>query len=128
MIFESLNVETKEVDLSLISSLGMVRFNRDGVYKVIWNLAGQLFLPDDSFGWSFGLILDGTIIPGSVFGEHSSQFSQKVGGAVMIRVKEGQCLSLINTSSKTVNVISENKNTKLPLASATLCISCIEPL
>lgn len=123
---EGINVQTEDTDCCITDLNGFVSFTKPGFYKICWSVEGRSHLPTADL-WSFGLILDNAIVPGSVHGNfRSDASSQKVGGGVIFFIETGQILSLINTSSNIVNLIAQDENSAEPLCPATLSISLVK--
>lgn len=125
---EEINVQTEDFDCCTTDLNGFVSFTKSGFYKICWHVEGRCSQNLSGPGiWSFGLILDNAIIPGSLHGNfRSDDSSQKIGGGVIFFIEAGQILSLRNTSSNIVNLIAEHENSAEPLCPATLSISLVK--
>jgi Collagen triple helix repeat (20 copies) len=130
VLFSNNNAVSSDFDISSISSTGEIRFLRTGVYSIEYTVEG--LLNDFDFPvpiWTFGLFLNNGLIPGSVFGSFSLSpdiILTHTGGGVIISVNAGDLLTLKNTSTLPVSIVSSPLGSLFPTASASINIHQVQ--
>lgn len=130
---ESVSSNSGDFDASLASASGVVRVLVHGFYLLNWTVDGHLTAPFPTPipGWSFGIYLNGALIPGSLSGSYSvsaDQLSVNNSGSVIVELKVGDLIKLVNTSSNSVDIVSVLSGSLFPAASATLNLSLVQLL
>ena len=124
---------TSDFDLSLIGSSGDIKFLKSAIYHIAWQLQGSIVppVPVPVPSWSFGLWLNGVLVPGSIY----SGFTQAPAddachstGDVSIQVMAGQLLRLRNTSVSAVNLNPAVNGSVFPITIASINIECLRSL
>lgn len=105
-LFDHANNVSPLIDFSSANADGEIVVNKNGVYLVSYTVTGRA---EAAPSWSFGLFLDGILVPGSVYaglsqGSKNEFFTS--GGSVIIVILAGQQLSLKNVSSYEVTLTS----------------------
>jgi hypothetical protein len=136
VLFDAQNqVSSGDFDLTQAntSGLGMVKFLKHGIYHIAWQLQARIVppVPVPVPSWSFGLWLNGVLVPGSIY----SGFTQAPGddachstGDVIIEVQANDTLQLKNTSISSVNLNPNVTGSVFPITIASLNIECLKPL
>jgi len=130
--FEHLNATSPLVDISSINSTGEIIINQNGIYVINYSVVGHLetFDPSSISPWSFGLFLDGVVIPGSIspaITETEDDF-RTAAKSVIIVVLKGQILTLKNASTKNVSLLSTVSGGAVPNDSASIEIFQLKKL
>lgn len=126
--FENANATTPlAFDTSLASTTGEITFLSGGVFGITWNVEGQLTppFPAPVPAWSFSLFLDGIPVSGACFSSFTlfpEELTTSAGGKVIISVAAGQVLTLQNTSTLPVSVVSGLPGSTIPVVSTALLI------
>jgi len=128
VLFDGINVVTStSYDTSLASTTGQITFLVSGNYILSWTAEGQLTtpFPDPVPAWSLSLFLDGAPIPGSCFSGFTlfpAELTNNTGGTVVVAINAGQVLTLLNTSTLAIALLSSIPGSTLPESSASLVI------
>jgi len=130
--FDSQNaVQAADFDLSMKAISGDIKFLKAGVYSIDWVLQGRIAppIPQPVPSWSFGLWLNGVLVPGSVFSGFTQSPNDDAAhstGHVMIRVNAGDVLRLRNTSISVIDLNPNIGGSVFPITIAELNISCVD--
>lgn len=123
--FEHFNTASPLVNISSVNTTGDITINQNGIYAITYSVTGRLnsFIPP-LFPWSFGLYLDGSLVPGSI----SAAFTPNVDhlmsatNTVIIVILNGQVLTLRNVSTQNVDLLSNVSGGPFPNDSASINI------
>jgi hypothetical protein len=127
-LFNGLNVVTgSSYDASMLNTTGEITFLKAGNYLLSWTAEAQLTppFPDPVPGWSLSFFLDGVPIPGSCFSGftlYPDELTTNTGGTVVVPVAAGQVLTLLNTSTLPISLISSVPGSMLPETSISIVI------
>ena len=127
-LFNALNLVTvTSYDASMVGTTGEITFLKSGNYLLSWTAEGQLTppFPDPVPSWSFSFFLDGVPVPGSCFSGftlYPDELTTNTGGTVVIPVNAGQVLTLLNTSTLPVSLISSVPGSMLPETSVSIVL------
>lgn len=134
VLFDKQNaVSVGDFDTSVMGSSGDLIFLKHGVYSIAWQLQGRIVppVPSPVPSWSFGLYLNGVLVPGSIY----SGYTQAPGddachstGDVTIEVQAGDKLRLRNTCISNVNLNPNVTGSVFPITIASLNIECLKSL
>jgi hypothetical protein len=122
-----------DFDISQAAVNGDVKFLKAGTYEIQWILQARITppIPTPVPSWSFGLWLNGVLVPGSIY----SGFTQAPGddashsnGEVIIDVQAGDVLRLRNTSVSIVSLNPVVTGSVFPITIATLSTKCLKAL
>lgn len=126
-------VSASDFDLSMMGSTGDIKFLRHGIYQLQWQLQAAIAppIPNPVPSWSFGLWVNGILVPGSIY----SGFTQAPSdddchstGNVIIEMKVGDLLRLRNTSVNIVNLEPNVDGSVFPITIASITIVCCKDL
>lgn len=133
VLFDSQDaVSSGDWDLSQMNTTGDIKFLKHGIYHLTWQLQARiatLIQPVPS--WSFGLWLNGVLVPGSIYSGFTSSPNDDAAhstGDIIIEVKANDMLRLRNTS---VNIVSLNPNISgsvFPITIASVNAECLKLL
>ena len=134
VVFDMQNaVSVGDFDLSVMGTTGDVVFLKHGIYQISWNLQGRLTPPISPPvpSWSFGLWLNGVLVPGSIF----SGFTQAPdddachsSAIVSIEIQVGDKLRLRNTSVNNVDLTPAVNGSVFPITIASINMECLKAL
>jgi hypothetical protein len=126
-------VSAGDFDLSMKNINGDMKFLKHGIYKISWILQARIAtpVPVPVPSWSFGLWLNGVLVPGSIY----SGFTQAPGddachstSETIFEVKANDILRLRNTSISVVNLNPNVTGSVFPITIASLNIDCLKLL
>lgn len=133
ILFNSQAEVSAEFDTSMKNVNGDIKFLKHGIYSITWiaqaNITPPVPAPVPSF--SFGLWLDGALLPGSV----SSNFTQSpnddnahTSGQTIVEVKAAQILTIKNASLASVTLNPLPSGSVFPIANASISIHLLKDL
>jgi hypothetical protein len=132
VLFELANEVTPDFDITLAPTTGQVTFLRKGVYLMSFTVTGLLAaFPFPTPIWSFGLFVNGTLVPGSVFSSFSLApdiILTSAASSVVVQVNAGDVLTLQNTTVAAVNLISSAFGSAAPVNSTSLNVTLLQAL
>lgn len=134
VLFDKQNaVSTGDFDLTLSASLGEIKFLSHAIYQVDWKLQGRVQppIPEPVPSFSFGLFLNGVLIPGSIYSAWTQSPNDAVVGVdgfVQIEVKPGDILLLKNTCTSIVDLNPSVLGSVFPITIASINIACLKSL
>lgn len=134
VIFGSQNaVSPGDFDLSASGTTGDVKFLKAGVYTIRWEAEAKVEppVPAPTPSFSFGLWLNGVVVPGSVISGYTqapNDDTLSISAEVQIVVAAGDMLRLRNASSLIVNMNPNTIGIVFPVTVASLNISCLKSL
>ena len=126
-------VSALDFDLTMKNINGEIKFLKHGIYKLTWVLQARIAtpVPVPVPSWSFGLWLNGVLVPGSIY----SGFTQAPGddachssGELIVEVKANDLLRLRNTSISIVNLNPNVIGSVFPITIASININCLKLL
>lgn len=132
VLFQGQNaVSAGDFDLSLVSIDGSVKFLKDGVYYISWGAEAKVEppIPFPTPSFSFGLWLNGNIIPGATLSGYTqapNDDTLHIAGDVIVAVKANDVLKLRNASSLVVNMNPNTVGIQFPVTVASLVITCVK--
>jgi hypothetical protein len=134
VVFQSQNaVSSGDFDLSNINTTGEVKFLKSAIYSIRWGAEAKVEppipLPVPSF--SFGLWVNGVVIPGSVqsgYTQAPGDDTLPISSAVMIQLNAGDVLKLRNAAAFAVNMDPNTVGIVFPVTVASLNIQCLKSL
>lgn len=112
---------------------GKVGFVKHGLYRIDWILQGRITppLPQPVPSWSFGLYLNGILVPGSIYSGFNSSPNDDAShssGTVIFEIPAGAILELRNTCVSSVNLDPNVGGSVFPITIATLTATLMLPL
>lgn len=121
------------IDLSLTRTNGDIKFLKHGIYAITWKTQAKLTppFPDPVPSWSFGLWLNGTLIPGSVesgFTQSPNDDAAHSSGMVIVEVNASDVLRLRNASASSVDLNPFVSGSLFPITAASILIECLKSL
>jgi hypothetical protein len=127
VLFENVNVTAGNYDVSMAPITGEVVILTGGIYRLSWNVEGQLTppFPAPVPAWSFTLFADGVPVPGSTFSSFTlfpAESTSTASGTVIVNVAAGTVLTLQSTSTLPVSIISSVPGSLLPETSSSIVI------
>lgn len=134
VLFDQVNaISSGDFDISLASSTGDIKFLKHGIYKIDWKLQGRVQppIPDPVPSFSFGLWLNGVLIPGSIYSAWTQSPQDAVtaaSGLVEFEVNAGDLLRLQNTCVSVVDLNPNVLGSVFPITIASLCVNCLKSL
>lgn len=104
ILLELSAVNTSDIELLQAGVDGSVIINSDGLYYVTYDVTGQLFNGFFNGKWSVGLYLDDVLIPGTIHAAYkvSQDSLDTITGNILVNIKSGQVLQIINTTSEQI--------------------------
>ncbi len=134
VLFDSQNaVSASDFDLSMMNVSGEIKFLRNAVYHMQWQLQARVSppVPNPTPSWSFGFWVNGSLVGGSIY----SGFTQAPGddachstGDIIIEMKVGDTLKLRNTSVSRVSLNPNVTGSVFPITIASINIECVKPI
>lgn len=134
VLFQGQNaVSAGHFDLSMMGVDGSVRFLKAGVYYINWGAEAKVEppVPSPTPSFSFGLWLNGVIVPGSTLSGYTqapNDDTLHISGEVIIPVQANDVLKLRNASSLVVNMNPNTIGIQFPVTVASLNISCVKAI
>lgn len=134
VLFQGQNaVSVGDFDLTMMSVTGQVTFLKSGVYYINWGAEARVQppIPDPTPSFSFGLWLDGIIVPGATLSGYTqapNDDTLHISGEVTISVLAGQVLQLRNASSLIVDMNPNTVGIVFPVTVASLNIHCLKEI
>jgi hypothetical protein len=133
VMFDSQAAVSAEFDTSMKNVNGSIKFLKHGIYSIEWiaqaNITPPVPAPVPSF--SFGLWIDGVLIPGSV----SSNFTQSpnddnahTSGQTIVEIKAAQLLTMKNASVASITMNPVPSGSVFAIANASINIVLIKEL
>ena len=132
VVFDQINsISSADFDLSMMGTTGDVKFLKSAIYNIQWVLQGRITppVPNPVPSWSFGLWLNGILIPGSIY----SGFTQAPGddachstGSVLIKVNSGDSIKLRNACVSSIDLNPNVNGSVFPITIASLVIVCVK--
>lgn len=132
VLFQGANAVTAvNFDLSMMGINGDVKFLKSGIYYINWGAEAKVEppIPSPTPSFSFGLWLDGVIIPGSVLSGYTqapNDDTLHISGEVTMQVLANSVLKLRNASSLSVNMNPNTIGIQFPVTVASLNIHCLK--
>lgn len=134
VILQSANaVDASAFDVSLAPSTGSMKFLKHGIFSIGWVLQAKVTppVPNPVPSWSFGLWLDGVLVPGSIesgYTQAPGDDDQHCSGQVIIEVKAGSVIMLRNTSVSAVSLDPNVTGAVFPITTASVCATLVKVL
>lgn len=131
VLFDKQNVVSPDVDVSSAPLSGEVKFMKHAYVEIHWILQGRVLppVPTPVPSWSFGLFLNGSLVPGSIYSAFTQSPNDSVTpcqGCVEIEVQPGDVLKLRNTCVSSVEMNPNVLGSVFPITIASLNISCLK--
>jgi hypothetical protein len=121
-----------DFDLSLAASTGDIKILKHGIYQLQWELQGRITfsspIPNPVPSWSFGLWINGVLVPGSIYSGFTQATSDDAchsTGNVIVKVPANSLLRLRNTSTTSVNLNPAVNGSVFPITIASMTIVCV---
>lgn len=126
-------VSAAEFDLTMMNITGGIKILKHGIYQLRWEVQAKITPPISVPvpSWSFGLWLNGGLIPGSVvsgFTQSPNDDPAHSNGVVMIEVQAGDEIKLRNACSFPVTLQTMIMGSVFPITPASLIINCVKSL
>jgi hypothetical protein len=126
-------VSAPDFDLTMMGINGQVTFLKSGVYYINWGAEARVQppIPDPTPSFSFGLWLNGVIVPGSTLSGYTqapNDDTLHISGEVIIDVMAGSILQLRNASSLIVSMNPNTVGIVFPVTVASLTIHCLKEI
>ncbi len=134
VLFDKQNlVSAGDFDLSQVNVTGDVKFLKHGVYHISWQVQAKIVppIPTPVPSWSFGLWLNGVLVPGSIasgFLQAPSDDAAHSSGEVIIEVAANDLLVLRSASLNQVLLNPNITGSAFPITPASLNIECVRSL
>lgn len=132
VLFQGQNVvSAAEFDLTMVAVDGSLRFMKSGIYYINWGAEAKVEppVPSPTPSFSFGLWLNGVIVPGSTLSGYTqapNDDTLHISGEVIIQVMANDILRLRNASSLIVNMNPNTIGIQFPVTVASLNIHCLK--
>lgn len=131
-VFELVSQTTGSYDLSMAPTAGEVKVLNHGIYLVSWEFDGTLTsFPMTVPGWSMGIyvngMLNGTTTSGA-FNTSPDDLCRHVSGVSVIELQANDVVTLVNTSTSSLNAVATLTGSSVPVASARLNILLLTAL
>jgi len=132
--FQGANAVTAlDFDLSMMNVNGDFKFLKSGVYIIRWGVEAKVQppIPQPVPSFSFGLWLNGVVVPGSVISGYTQapgDDTLPIAGEVIISVLAGDILRLRNASSEIINMNPNSIGVLFPVTVASLNVHCLKHL
>jgi len=134
VLFQGMNaVSAGDFDLTQIGVNGEVKFLKSGIYYINWGAEAKVEspVPSPTPSFSFGLWVDGILVPGSVLSGYTqapNDDTLHISGEVTIPVLANSVIKLRNASSLAVNMNPNTIGIQFPVTVASLNIHCLKSL
>ncbi len=134
VLFDSQNSlsNVADFDLSQMNVSGDIKYLKKGIYHITWQLQGRIgVLIQPVPSWSFGLFLNGVLVPGSIYSGFTSSPNDDAAhstGDVIIEIKANDLLKLKNTCVSLVNLNPNIAGSVFPITIASLSMECLKLL
>lgn len=131
VLFQGQNaVKAADFDLTMMGIDGSIKFLKAGIYSINWGAEAKVQppIPDPTPSFSFGLWLNGVLVPGSTLSGYTqapNDDTLHISGEVMITVNAGDVLKLRNASSLIVDMSPNTIGIQFPVTVASLNIHCL---
>lgn len=132
VLFDKMNAfSVGDFDFSMSAVSGDVKFLKAGVYAIRWQLEGRILppVPDPVPSWSFGLWLNGVLVPGSIYSAFTQSPNDSVildCAEVIIDVQGNDVLKLRNTCVSAVELNPSVTGSVFPITIASLVVSSLK--
>lgn len=122
-----------DFDLSQMNVSGDLKFLKHGIYHIQWELQARVAppLPSPVPSWSFGLWLNGVLVPGSIYSGYTQSPNDDAAhstGDVIIEIQANDMLRLRNASLSNVNLNPNITGSVFPITIASVNIECLKIL
>lgn len=126
-------VSPGDFDLSAMNTNGDIVFLKHGIYHIAWQIQGRISppIPSPVPSWSFGLWLNGNLVPGSSYSGATTTPDDNAShssGDIIVEVQAGDKMKLRNTSSNAVSLNPNVTGAVFPIAVASLNIESLKML
>lgn len=126
-------VSAGDFDLSAMGSTGEIKFLKHGIYNIQWILQARITppIPTPVPSWSFGLWLNGALVPGSIYSGYTQSPDDDAAhsnASVIIELKAGDSLKLRNTCVSMVSLNPIVTGSVFPITIASLVIESLKML
>jgi len=134
VVFQGQNAVTPaDFDLSMMSIDGSVKFLKSGVYVINWGAEAKVQppIPQPTPSFSFGLWLNGIVVPGSVISGYTqapNDDTLHISNEVIINVAAGDVLKMRNASAYILDMSPNTIGIQFPVVVATLNIHCLKSI
>jgi Collagen triple helix repeat (20 copies) len=134
VVFQSQNaVSSGDFDLSMMGIDGSIKFLKSAVYYISWGAEAKVSqpIPVPVPSFSFGLWLNGVIVPGSTLSGYTQapgDDTLHINGDVTIQVLAGDVLKLRNASSNGVDMTPNTTGIQFPVTVASLNAHCLKSI
>lgn len=134
VLFHSQNAVTgPDFDLTAMGITGEIKFLSSHVYSLRYGAEARVDppVPSPIPSFSFGLFLNGALIPGSVQSGYTQapvDDTLPINSQVIVSVNAGDVLKLRNTSSLAVSLNPTGISVQLPVTVASLNIHCLDSM
>lgn len=117
----------------MMSIDGSVKFLKSGIYYINWGSESKVEppIPSPTPSFSFGLWINGQIIPGSTLSGYTqapNDDTLHISGEVIVQVNANDVLKLRNASSLVVNMNPNTIGIQFPVTVASLTIHCLKAI
>lgn len=131
VLFDKQNaVSASDFDLSQMNISGDIMFLKHGIYHITWQLQARIStLVQPVPSWSFGLWLNGVLVPGSIYSGFTSSPNDDAAhstGDVIIEVQANDMLRLRNTCINAVSLNPSIAGSVFPITIASVNIECLK--
>ncbi len=134
VLFDSKNaVVASDFDLSMMGTNGEIKFLKHAFYRIDWVLQGVVAppIPVPVPSWSFGLWLNASLVPGSIYSGFTQAPSDDTchsSSSVMIEVQAGDVLRLRSNSVNVTSLSPSSTGNVSPITIASILIECLQDL
>lgn len=133
VMLELSSANSGDFDITLAGTTGQVTVLASGYYLLNWGIDGLLTppYPNPVPAWSFGIYINGVFLPGSAQGSFTitpDAIVKHASSYFIIHLNAGDVLTLVNTSTLPVNVVSNPFGSSVPTAAARLNILSVHTL
>lgn len=133
IVMEHVNITTPGFDITSVATNGQVTILQHGIYEINWEFNGLLTppIPFPVPGWSLGLFRNGLLLPGSVSGAFTispDDICTHNSTVLQLELFAGDIITLVNTSTSDITAISSLDGSSVPITSAGLNFTLLEPL
>jgi hypothetical protein len=133
VLFDKFNAISSDFDISMAPINGSIKYLKHAIYEIDWIVQAKVQppIPSPVPSWSFGLFLNGSLVPGSIYSGFTQAPDDDVthsSGKVIIEVKAGDILKLVNTCVSIVELNPAVNGSVFPITIASISINCLKEL
>lgn len=127
VLLDLLSTSSPEFDISLAATTGEIIVLESGFYLLNWGIDGLLKppYPTPVPSWSFGIYRNGVFEPGSAQGSFTitpDAIVKHASSTFIIHLDAGDVLSLVNTSTSLVDIVTTPWGSAVPIPAGRLNI------